>query len=82
MHKCNHLDAYGKEQNIALTDMFWSEQMFPNPHGGSDSENNTPFPGGSITIISIKLLCVKTDKSVQTETSEVFSKGSGYLHIH
>lgn len=24
--------------------MFWSEQMFPNPHGGYESENNTPFP--------------------------------------
>lgn len=35
--RCNHLDSYGEEQNIASTDMFWSEQMFPNPHGGYES---------------------------------------------
>lgn len=55
--------------------MFWSEQMFPNPHGGCVSESNTPVPGVNIRIVSNKLLFAKTNKD---RTSEVFYKGEGH----
>ena len=62
MHRWNHLGAYGEKQNIALTGMFCSQQMFPSPHGGSESENNTPFLGAALQLSSTNCYSLKPIK--------------------
>ena len=42
--------------------MFWSEQMFPNPHGGCVSENNTPVPGVTLELLATNCYLLKLIK--------------------
>ena len=79
VHGCNRLDACGKEQNIALIDMFWSEQMFPNPHGGCASENNTPVPGVTLELLATNCYLLKL---IKIEHQKCFIRERVIIHPH